>query len=109
MLVVACSNKDIGPDVKAVCKVGCIGCSGCAKRSVLFQMADNLAHIDYDAYDPDTMDDATQLAIDKCPMKGIIYVGKPTARDVEQVKDEEVPELVQADFKTTVDDTEWRG
>jgi len=25
MLVVACSNQDSGPDVKAVCKVGCIG------------------------------------------------------------------------------------
>jgi RnfABCDGE-type electron transport complex B subunit len=109
MLAVACSNLDIGPDVKAVCKVGCIGCSGCAKRSVLFNMADNLAHIDYDAYDPEVMDDATQLAIEKCPMKGIVYVGKPTEKDLAKVEDEEAPELVKADFKTTVDDTEWWG
>lgn len=108
MLVVACSNKDVGPDVRAVCKVGCIGCQACAKVSELFHMAQNLAHIDYDQYEPDRMD-AAQVAVEKCPMKGIVYVGKPRPQDIEKVKDEEVPDVVRADFKTTVDHTEWRG
>jgi ferredoxin len=108
MLVVACSSSDVGPDVKAVCKVGCIGCQGCSKRSDLFKMEDNLSHVDYDAYDPEHME-ATEVAIEKCPMKGIIFVGKPSEKDIDLVKDEDVPERIEADFKTTVDDTEWRG
>ncbi|MHC4982827.1 MAG: RnfABCDGE type electron transport complex subunit B, partial [Planctomycetota bacterium] len=58
MLAVACSNKDFGRDVKAVCRVGCIGCKACTKLSEIFQVADNLSRIDYDKYDPETMDPA---------------------------------------------------
>jgi Na+-translocating ferredoxin:NAD+ oxidoreductase subunit B len=108
MMVVACSNRDPGKAVKEVCKVGCIGCKGCTKRSGIFDVKDNLATVDYDQYDPDEMD-AAELIIDKCPMKGIVFVGIPTAKDVEQVKDEHAPALVEAEFKTTVDDTEWQG
>jgi Na+-translocating ferredoxin:NAD+ oxidoreductase subunit B len=108
MMVVACSNKDPGKAVREVCEVGCIGCKACAKRSGLFDIENNLAHIDYDQYDPASMDEA-QLALDKCPMKGIVMVGKPRAEDLREVETEEVPSLVQADFQTTVDDTEWQG
>jgi len=108
MLIVACSNLDTGRDVKAVCTVGCIGCTACTKRSPLFKMVNNLPVINYDEYDPEHMD-ATQLAVEKCPMKGLIYVGKPRAADRAAVKDEPAPTLVKADFKTTVDDTEWQG
>ena len=108
MLIIGCSNKDFGKDVRAVCKVGCIGCKACAKACGLFTVTDNLPRIDYDQYDPETMD-AAQLAITKCPAKGIIYVGKPTRQDLEKVADEKAPALVEADFKTTVDKTEWKG
>jgi len=109
MLAVGCSNKDFGKEVKEVCTIGCIGCKACAKRSPMFTFNDdNLPVIDYDAYDPDKMD-ATEVAIEKCPMKGLIYVGKPSASDLEQTRDEDAPLLVTADFKTTVDDTEWQG
>ena len=108
MLIIACSNKDFGKDVRAVCKVGCIGCKACTKACGLFTVTDNLPRIDYDQYDPNTMN-AAQLAIDKCPAKGIVYVGKPTKKDLEKVADKEAPALVEADFKTTVDKTEWQG
>ena len=38
-----------------------------------------------------------------------IFVGKPSPEDLAAVEHEELPEAVTADFKTTVDDTEWRG
>jgi ferredoxin len=108
MLTVACSNKDQGKDVRAVCRVGCIGCMGCARRSGLFTMEDNLARVDYDKYDPETLD-AAGVAIDKCPAQGIVFVGIPTEEDRAKVEEEDVPKLVEADFKTTVDQTEWQG
>jgi RnfABCDGE-type electron transport complex B subunit len=108
MTVVKCSNKDFGKDVKAVCKVGCIGCKACSRASDLFTVEDNIPTIDYDKYDPEKMD-AMDLAISKCPMKGLVRVGKPSEKDKHAVEDQEVPSIVQADFKTTVDDTEWHG
>ena len=108
MLVVGCSNKDFGKDVKAVCEVGCIGCKACQKASSLFQIENNLPGINYDQYDPENMD-ATQIAMEKCPMKGLIFVGKPTKKDLDATRDEELPVLVEVDFKTTVDDTQWKG
>lgn len=108
MLVVGCSNRDFGKDVKAVCRVGCIGCKACQKASPLFRVEDNLPSIDYDAYDPRNLETAGQ-AVGKCPMKGLVFVGRPTPRDLEATRGESVPEVVQADFRTTVDDTEWQG
>jgi len=108
MLIIACSNKDFGKDVKAVCKVGCIGCKVCERVNDLFRVKDNIARIDYDKYDPEKMGELT-VAIQKCPMKRIVSVGKPGYEDLAGVADEETPDIVQADFKTTVDDTEWHG
>ncbi len=109
MLVIACSNKDFGKEVKDVCTVGCIGCRACGKRSPVFQFTDgHLPVIDYDAYDPDHMEGVDQ-AVEKCPMHGLIYVGKPTPSDLAATAGEEAPAVVVADFQTTVDKTEWQG
>jgi len=107
MLVVKCCNKDSGKDVKAVCKVGCISCGICAKNCPLFKLVDNVPTIDYDAYDPATADFST--ALQKCPRESLVWVGKPTEKDKAAVAGEELPERVEGDPKTTVDDAEWRG
>jgi H+/Na+-translocating ferredoxin:NAD+ oxidoreductase subunit B len=108
VMAIACSNKDFGKAVKEVCKVGCIGCKACAKACSLFQIEDNLSSINYDLYCQEYTEDL-QKAIEKCPQKKIILVGKPTAKHLEETKDMAVPELVEAEFRTTVDDTEWWG
>jgi RnfABCDGE-type electron transport complex B subunit len=108
MMVVACSNQDRGGDVRAVCEVGCLGCKACTRVAPdLITMDGALPAINYDNYDP--TDDVIEQVLEKCPRKRLLFVGKPTERDLEAVAEEEVPEVVQADFKTTVDDTEWRG
>ncbi len=107
MMVVSCCNKDQGKDVSAVCKVGCIGCKACARVNELIQIEDNLAGIDYDQYEPETADFAD--ALDKCPRESLLVVGKPSEADLVAVADEDVPDRIEADFKSTVDDTEWRG
>jgi len=106
MLVVACSNQDKGVDVKQVCEIGCIGCTACSKKAALMSMQGNLPVIDYDRYDATA--DFT-AAREKCPRASMIYVGKPSAKDLAAVAAEELPDRIEADFKTTVDDTEWRG
>ena len=106
VLVVACSNRDPGPDVKAVCSVGCIGCKACSRNAELIEMAGHLPKVDYDRYDE--LADFT-LAREKCPRESLVYVGKPAEKDIVAVAEEEVPQPIDADFKTTVDKTEWRG
>jgi len=108
MLVVTCSNKDFGKDVRAVCKVGCLGCGACAKLSDLFKIEDNISRIDYDKYDPEKMQDIN-VVLEKCPMKRLMYVGKPSKEDLAAVADEETPEIVRDEFRTTVDKSEWHG
>jgi ferredoxin len=108
MLIVACSNEDFGKDVKAVCEVGCIGCGLCARLSPLFAVEGNLSSIDYEDYDPDELS-SVRAAAEKCPMKRLTFVGKPSEKDLAAVADEQAPELVQPDFKTTADEAEWRG
>jgi len=108
MLAVACSNKDFGKDVKAVCKVGCIGCTACSRTSDLFKMDGKVARIDYDKYDPDQLESA-RVALSKCPARAIVEIGEPTPEDLAKVAEEEAPAIAQADFKTTVDKTQWQG
>ena len=108
MLAITCSNKDFGKDVKAVCKVGCLGCKACQRVSKLFTVEDNISRIDYDQYDPADLDDL-HVALDKCPMKRIVVIGKPSEKDLAAVADREAPAIVEADFKTTVDNADWRG
>ena len=74
-------------------------------------MEGNLPKFDYERYDPEDREQTESLekVIEKCPKKRLLYVGTPTEKDLAAVADEEVPGTVQPDFKTTVDDTEWRG
>ena len=76
MLTVACSNRDFGKDVKAVCKVGCTGCKLCQKLSDgLLSVADNIASADYEAYNPAEMAGADAAAA-KCPAKCLVMRGR---------------------------------
>ena len=106
MMVVACSNEDFGNDVKNVCKTGCIGCKACTRKNDLLEMDGNLPIIDYEAYDP-AYD--FEPIFDKCRMENLTFIGQPTPEELAAVAHEELPEQIKADFKTTVDDTEWRG
>ncbi len=106
MLVVACSNQDKGPDVKDVCTVGCIGCTACTRHAGPIIMQGNLPMVDYDAY---TSEEEFAVARQKCPRASMLTVGKPSAADLAAVAHETLPDRIEADFKTTVDDTEWRG
>ena len=108
MLAVLCSNKDFGKAVKEVCTVGCVGCKACAKACSLFQVEDNLSSINYELYCKDYEADL-KTAVEKCPQKRLVLVGRPMAKHLEETRDMEVPELIEADFKTTVDETEWWG
>ncbi len=108
MLAVTCSNKDAGKDVMRVCKVGCVGCGACERNCSLFTVKNNLSTIDYEAYDPDALENVLK-ACGKCPRNRLVFVGKPTEHDLAAVSAEELPDVVVPEFKTTVDDTEWRG
>jgi electron transport complex protein RnfB len=108
MLVVACSNQDSAGDVRAVCMVGCLGCRACTKVAPdLISMEGALPTINYDNYDP--TDDLIAKVLEKCPRKRFFFVGRPTEEELAAVAGEELPEQIQADFKTTVDETKWRG
>ncbi|NJL59169.1 MAG: RnfABCDGE type electron transport complex subunit B [Desulfobacteraceae bacterium] len=111
MMAVACANKDAGKDVTAVCTVGCIGCKACERTAKnYFKVVDNLSTINYEAYqDTDECYADLTAACKKCPRSRLVFVGNPTPKDLAAVADKELPEVVMADFKTTVDDTEWRG
>lgn len=66
-VIVQCSNRDKGPQVKQVCSAGCIGCMLCTRQceSGAITVENNLAHIDYAA--------CTQCGkcVEKCPAKVI--------------------------------------
>jgi H+/Na+-translocating ferredoxin:NAD+ oxidoreductase subunit B len=108
MLAVTCTNKDKGKDVIKVCNVGCIGCGACARTSSLFTIENNLSTINYDEYTPECTLDVLE-ACKKCKRHRLVFVGKPSPKELEKAEVLEAPEIVVPDFKTTVDDTEWRG
>jgi len=58
---VLCSSHDKGPATKKVCKVGCIGCTLCTKKTSNMTMVDNLAVVDYSTLDN------THDPVDVCP------------------------------------------
>lgn len=111
MLAVTCSNKDTGKEVKAVCDVGCLGCKACTRVSEVFSVDGGLATIDYDKYDPADKTCTLDLlkACEKCKRHRLVFVGKPSSDDLAAAEKLEGPDVVTPDFKTTVDDTEWRG
>ena len=73
MLTVGCSSNENGKTTRSMCKVGCIGCGLCTKKSDVFVTENNLAKLDYERYKPS---EATETAIDKCPTGVIVYCGK---------------------------------
>ena len=79
MLVVGCSDRDFGQEVKAVCEVGCIGCKLCEKNSDLIHMDGFLPVIDYQAYQPAA--DFTE-AVKKCRPGCLIFAGKAEPEDM---------------------------
>jgi len=80
MLTVACSSRESGKVTRQMCKVGCIACKLCVKQTDIFSVEDNLARVDYGRYQPS---EQTLTAMDKCPTKVIIEVGK-TAKSPRQ-------------------------
>jgi len=66
-----CVSKDFGKSVKAVCKVGCIGCGMCAKEKItpneMITMDGKIPVIHYDKIENSAVDLA--MAIEKCPTK----------------------------------------
>lgn len=108
MLAVACSNLDFGKDVTEVCTVGCVGCKACSRESDLISIESNLSTIDYDQYSSEQIESLSTAQL-KCRRKGLVFLGKPSVEDVEKVKDQEIPEVVTPDVKTSVDNTKWRG
>jgi len=105
---IACSNKDFGKDVKAVCKVGCLGCGACQRLSDLFRVSDNIAHVEYDQLDEKALA-SSRKAFDKCPSNRIVMVGIPAEKDRAAVADKDTSGVVEAEFETTVDQTTWHG
>ena len=66
-VIVQCSNRDKGPQVKKVCSAGCIGCGICQRQceSDAIHVEGNLAHVNYA--------NCTQCGkcVEKCPVKVI--------------------------------------
>lgn len=108
ILAVTCSNKDKGKDVMAVCNVGCIGCAACTRISNIISIKDNLSVIDYENYTAECMPDLMR-ACEKCPRSRLVFIGKPSEAEAEAAAKLDAPQVVEPDFKTSVDDTEWRG
>ena len=67
-LVVACSSKDKGARVRKYCKVGCIACKICEKKSPEggYKVEENLSRIDYEA------EGDRRQAAEACPPKCIV-------------------------------------
>ena len=92
MLVIACANKEPVKCVKAVCKVGCIGCGLCQRLFAdLFRVENNLAYLNYDNYtgENDEGNETLQKVLQKCPADVMVYFGKPKAQYAEQLAREE--------------------
>lgn len=103
VLVVTCSNKDKGVLVKDVCTVGCIGCSACTKPSDgLIEMVNDLPVVNYDK---DSSGIDLHKSIEKCPRESLVFIG--LHKDKKKAKGQ--PERIEANFATTIDQTEWRG
>ncbi|MEA1949881.1 MAG: RnfABCDGE type electron transport complex subunit B [Planctomycetota bacterium] len=95
-LVVTCSNRDFGPDVKLVCQTGCIGCKACAKVSDAVAMNGNLPVIDYDKLETDG---DLEAVVAKCPMNALAVAGvtftRPAARGGGETQGKRTPTSVQ--------------
>ena len=107
VMIVGCSNQDFGLDVKKVCTIGCIGCKACTKFETPIEMDGHLPKVDYEAYEP--VETSFHESIEKCPMESLVFVGTPSQAEILATIDEDLPQRVEADFRSTVDQAEWRG
>lgn len=78
VMTVACSSKETGKNTRAFCKVGCIACKMCTKKSELFTMDGNCAKMDYENFEPS---EDTEVAMEKCPTGVIVVRGKNAPAD----------------------------
>lgn len=89
MLVVACANREPTKNVRAVCKVGCIGCKLCERFAKdVFSVNNNVASINYENYSGEETEEIRKV-LDKCPAEVLLYFGKPKPEDVEKLAAEE--------------------
>ncbi|MCK4340512.1 MAG: RnfABCDGE type electron transport complex subunit B [Phycisphaerae bacterium] len=85
MLVVACANKESAKAVKAVCKVGCIGCKLCQRFAPdVFEVPGNIADINYEKYTGEETEEVKKV-LDKCPAEILLYFGRPKLKHAEQL------------------------
>lgn len=89
---IGCVSKDFGKSVKAVCKVGCTGCTLCANPKTtaneIITMDGKLPVIHYDRVTDPIAD--LQNAADKCPSKCFVVRGKKGPVEKKTVVEEEV-------------------
>lgn len=69
-IIVTCSSTDRGPDVRKVCKVGCIGCMICAKNC----LADAITITNFLAVIDPVKCTVCGICVEKCPQKTIIQI-----------------------------------
>ena len=94
--IVACNSKDKGAKVRKYCKVGCIGCKICEKKSPDggFKVEDFLATIDY-AHNGDR-----RAAAQACPAKCIILADD----SMKQAEEENTEDVKKEDGKKAVNE-----
>ena len=73
-VAVRCSSRDRGPQVKAVCSAGCIGCMACTKQceNDAIHVENNLASVDYEKC----------IQCGKCVEKCPVHVITPPAGNI---------------------------
>lgn len=106
VFAVTCSNRDFGKAVSRVCLVGCIGCKACVKTNPVFVADGDRILVDYQRWSPDL---DLHAAMEKCPREVMVTLGKPSPKDLAGAQGKPLPAVVEADFKTTVDKTDWQG
>mgnify|MGYP006272349245 CR=1 FL=1 len=95
--IVACNNTDLGKNTRKYCKVGCIACKLCEKKSPEggYVIENNLSHIDY-SYTGDR-----SAGAEKCPTNCIIRVGETLQKEPAHV---ESPQASEGGTATAVQD-----
>lgn len=110
IMVVGCCNHDPGKAVRDVCRVGCIGCSACARMMPeLLHMQDNLVILDYDEL---TGHEDFAPVQAKCPMKSLVMIGKPEPHHVQELAEVaavEVAHPARRSAENRSDTLNWRG
>jgi len=110
IMAVGCCNHDPGKVVREVCKVGCIGCSACARMMPeLLHMHDNLVILDYDQL---TGHEDFAPVQAKCPMKSLVMIGKPQPHHEQELADvvaKEVAHPTRRAAESRHDVLNWRG